>query len=181
MNAWHMNRETPIATEDVRSVAALTAAIRVICITNQMRMQRQAITVARPPLHNVQIDLTGRVQVGFAFTEGHKAVFHVPSGHRLVIEHVKLSCWSKHEHVEIHLVTESRHMFRLMWLTSWPEQASLGDNAETGTAVPILVRGSTANTLLFSNGSARGSSTVPPDTYVQVWGYLEATHDGESF
>jgi hypothetical protein len=57
----------------------------------------------------------------------------------------------------------------------------LGEEAESPSVEPILVQGSTANFFLFSNGEVRGSSTVPPDTCLQVWGYLEPTYDAESF
>jgi hypothetical protein len=69
----------------------------------------------------------------------------------------------------VHLVTRSRHMFQHVSLESRGH----------GKA-PILVPGSTENTLLFSNGSEPSSSTVPPGMYVQMWGYLEPTEDTAS-
>jgi hypothetical protein len=46
---------------------------------------------------------------------------------------------------------------------------------------PIVVPGSTENTLLFPNGVEPSLSTVPPDTYVQMWGYLEPTEDATTW
>jgi hypothetical protein len=67
------------------------------------------------------------------------------------------------------MVTRSRRMFQHLSLES-----------STNATAPILVHGSTDNTLMFSNRLAGSSSTVPPDTYVQLWGFLEPTEDATS-
>jgi hypothetical protein len=179
MEARQARRETTTAIDDTGRIAALTAALRVICIANQLQLSRQSVTVTRPAQRDVQIDFSGREPFGFVFTTGHEAAFHVPSGHRYVIEHVQVSCWAKTEHVDVQLVTRSSHMFRQMSLTAWPKQPSIGETAEAEIPAPILVQGSTANTLLFSDGGTHNSSTVPPETYVQLWGYLEPTCEAE--
>jgi hypothetical protein len=178
MNTQHGNRETPVATEDVRRIVALTAAIRVLCITNQVQLQRQRfITVNRPPQRDVRIDVTGPVPFGFAFTEGHEATFHVPSGHRFVIEQMHIACSSPNQHSDVQLVTRSRHMFRSLTVTDRPHHPE----SQTGTDdAPMQLLGSSTSTFLFSNGAVHNSSTVPPDTYVQLWGYMEPTDDALS-
>ena len=181
MNAQDINREPEIVSEDIRRIAVLAAAVRVICVANQMRLREQSLMVTRHPRPPVPIDFTEREPFGFAFTAGHEATFNVPSGHRFVIEHLDVSCWAKNDQVDVRLITRSRHMFRHLTLSCWPEQPPVGENAQTETAAPILINESTANTFLFSNGEVHDSSTVPPDTYVQVWGYLEPAYDGESF
>jgi hypothetical protein len=180
MKTHHVNRETPVVTEDVRRIAALTAAIRVLCIINRVQLQRQRfITVIRPPHRNVQIDFTGRVPLGFAFPEGHEATFHVPSGHRFVIEQMDISCTSGS--VDVQLVTRSRRMFRSLTVTDWLNHAPSTEEPGSPSAAPIQVHGSSASTFMFGNGALHNSSTVPPDTYVQVWGYLEPAYDAERF
>lgn len=173
------NRERTTLADEVRRIASLAAAVRVICIAHQLSLRDQSLTVARHPQAPVQIDFTGREPFGFAFTEGSEATFHVPSRHRFVIEHIHVSSPNR-EHADVQLVTKSPHMYRQLTLTSGPDQASLGKGAQTGTSTPILVHESTANTFLFGDGEAYSSSTVPLGTYVQVWGYLEPTHDALS-
>jgi hypothetical protein len=179
MKGKNPNRETPTATEDVRRVAALTAAIRVICIANQVHTLQQRMTVTRAPRPDVEIDFTGRVPFGFAFTEGHEATFHVPYGHRFVIEHMDISCSSGF--VDVQLVTRSRRMFRSLTVTDWLNRAPSPEDVGSSSAAPIQVHGSSASTFMFGNGAVHNSSTVPQDTYVQVWGYLEPAYDAERF
>lgn len=179
MKAFKGNREKERTTEDIRRIAALAAAVRVICIANHLRLPEHSLIVTRHPKPPVEIAFTGREPFGFAFTAGHEAAFQVPSGHRFVIEHLDLSCWAKNGHIEVQLVTRSPHMFRQVTLTRWPEQRPLGQNGQAGTTAPILVNESTANTLLFSNGELHSSSTVPPETYLQLWGYLEPAYEAE--
>ena len=67
------------------------------------------------------------------------------------------------------MVTRSRHMFRQMTLPCGLLPQSDDQLPEMGADSAILVQGSTANTLLFSNSAEHSSTTVPPDTYVQLW------------
>jgi hypothetical protein len=165
--------DTSIAMSENAMVAEyvlrMAAAMRVICIDNQIRLQHQNVSVSCPPRPTAEIEFTGRVPLGFAFTEGHEAIFHVPSRHRFVIEHLIVSGSDDHEKTEVDMVTRSRRLFRHISLAS-----------SGGVRPPILVHGSTENTLLFRNGVEGSSSTVPPDTYVQMWGYLEPAGDATS-
>jgi hypothetical protein len=180
MKAEQVIRETPTATEDVRRIAALTAALRVICIANQMQTQHHYMTIVRTPRSDEEIDFTGPVPFGFAFTEGHEASFCVPFGHRFVIEQINVSCWPPIEDADVQMVTKSPHMFRVLTVTDRPEHTSCDERTKGPSAVPIQVCGSSASTFLFSSGKLQRSSRVPPGNYVQVWGYLEPTNDGVS-
>jgi hypothetical protein len=64
-------------------------------------------------------------------------------------------------------------MFRNLTLSNWPEELNGRDGCCASFVTPIDIQGLTTNTVLFSKGELRNSSTVPPDTYVQIWGYLE--------
>jgi hypothetical protein len=174
MKAIERSRETDPGIDDIRRITALAVAVRVLCIVNQLRLRDQNLVVTRHPKRQVTIDFTERTPFGFAFTAGHEATFRVPSGHRFVIESMHVSCWAKHDLVDVQLVTRSPHMFRQV--TCWPGEA-LPDGNSQSTTTPILVQESTTNTFLFGTGDWHSSSTVPDDTYLQVWGYLEPFED----
>jgi len=159
--------------EDVLRIAALAAAMRLVCMSNQVGRHQQTLMVSRPPQPATDFDFTGHVPFGFAFTEGHSTPFYVPSGHRFVIEKIAVSCWAAEEIREVQLQTRSRHMFRHM--TLWCASELSAQSSNTDESHTILVEGSTVNTLLFSYGAGHRSLQVPPDTYVQLWGYLEPT------
>jgi hypothetical protein len=147
----------------------MAAAMRVICADNQVRLRQQCLSVSRPPQPASEIDFTGRVPFGFAFTEGKDATFRVPSGHRFVIEHLFVSRPDHQQDIQVHMVTRSRRLFQHLSLTTGADVTK-----------PIVVHGSTENTLLFRNVVEPSTSTVPPNTYVQMWGYLEPTEDATS-
>lgn len=170
MNSSKEVSENARVAEDVLRIAAMAAAMRVVCIDHQIRLRQLCLSVTCPPRPAAEVEFTGRVPFGFAFTEGKEANFRVPSGHRFVIEHLFVSGHDKQENVEVHLVTRSRRMF---------QHLSLATGAEMTT--PIVVHGSTDNTLLFRNRFEPSSSTVPLDTYVQMWGYLEPTEGATSW
>lgn len=176
MEAIERTRETDPGIDDIRRITALVVALRVLCIVNQLRLRDQHLIVTRHPKPQVAIDFTGRTPFGFAFTAGHEATFRVPSGHRFVIENMNVSCWARHELADVQLVTRSPHMFRQV--TCWQEQPPLDENSQSATT-PILVQGSTTNTFLFGTGEWHSSSTVPDDTYLQIWGYLEPFEDAD--
>jgi hypothetical protein len=165
--------------EDIRRLTLLAAALRVVSIVNDLRLQRQTLSVTRAQQPPCEIEFTGRVPFAFAFTEGHEATFRVPSGHRFVIEHVTVSGPTSNT-VDVQMVTRSRHMFRQVSLPCGHGGQSVGPLPDMGADHPILLQGSTNNTLLFSNGTEHSSSTVPPETYVQMWGCLEPTDDWAS-
>lgn len=175
------SRNQPTGAEDICRTVAHATAVRVVSMANRLTLREPSLAVTRSPLPPVEIDLVGRQPFGLAYTAAREATFHVPFGFRFVIEHINVSCWAKKERVDVHLLTRSRHMFRSLTVTDWPRHTSLGEEAESPSVAPIVVHGSSANAFLFSNGEVHGSTTVPPDTYLQVWGYLEPTYDAESF
>ncbi len=176
MEAIERSRETDPGMDDIRRITALAVAVRVLCIVNQLRLRDQNLVVTRHPKPQVTVDFTESTPFGFAFTTGHEATFRVPSGHRFVIENLHVSSWAERELLDVQLVTRSPHMFRQV--TCWPEQPPF-DEDSLRTASPIQVQGSTTNTFLFGNGEWHSSSTVPDDTYLQIWGYLEPVEDAE--
>jgi hypothetical protein len=169
MNTSKVMSENATVAQDVLRIAAMAAAMRVICIDNQIRLRQQVLSVTCPPRAASDIEFTGRVPFGFAFTEGKEATFHVPSGHRFVIEQLLVSGADGQEKVDVHLVTRSRRLF---------QHLSLATGSDVAT--PIVIHGSTESTLLFRNGIEPSSSIVPPDTYLQMWGYLEPAGDATS-
>lgn len=176
MEAIERSRETDPGIDDICRITALAVAVRVLCIVNQLRLRDQNLVVTRHPKPQVTVDFMERTPFGFAFTTGHEATFRVPSGHRFVIENLHVSCWAKRELLDVQLVTRSPHMFRQV--TCWQEPPPFDENSLRMTS-PIQVQGSTTNTFLFGNGEWHSSSTVPDDTYLQIWGYLEPVEDAE--
>jgi hypothetical protein len=172
-NEGGRNRST--AEEEICRILALAREARVVCMAIRLTLRDQSLPVTQPGLPPAEFGFVGRQPFGFAYTAGRQATFRVPCGHRFVIEHIDVSCWAKNERVEVQLVTRSRHMFRSLTVTDWPRRTSLGEEAEAPSVAPILMQGCTANTFLFSYGEVHGSSTVPPDTGLEVWGYLEPT------
>jgi hypothetical protein len=116
-------------------------------------------------------DAPGRQPFGLIFQEGQRAAFNLPPGRRFIVEYVKISCWGPTPHLLVQLTTQSKSMFRNMMLCSAYEE--LSGVCTVTPASPLHLWEATANTLLFSYGDVRHSATVPDDTCVQMWGYLE--------
>jgi len=114
-----------------------------------------------------------RQPFGLVFQEGQRAAFNLPPRRRFVVEYVKITCWATDPHLLVQLTTQSRTMFRNMTLCSAYEE--LSGTCSVTPASPLHLWESTANALLFSYGDRRLSATVPDDTCVQMWGYLEPT------
>ena len=169
MNTSKAMSENARVAEEVHRIAVPAVAMRVVCMDNQIRLRQQCLSITCPPRPASEMEFTGRMPFGFAFTEGKEAIFRVPSGHRFVVEHLILSTGEGHEKTELRMVTRSRRMFQYHSLST-----------DTDVTTPIVVHGSTESTLLFRNGIEPSSSTVPVDTYVQMWGYLEPTEDATS-
>jgi len=169
MESSGMNGVAVAGVEDVRHAALLAAALHAICRANQSRLSSQRLTVSRPPSFDADLEFVGRVPIGFAFSEGHEAIFHVPSGHHFIVEHVYVSTGSPVDELEVQMVTRSSQMFR---------QMTIGKSSEpVEVSMPLLVPGSSVNTLMFRNGSQQSSFMVPAGAYVQIWGYLEPIED----
>lgn len=165
--------EQNYSEETLRCCAALAALTQLTCAANRLRLHNEWPPFCAPTL---KLELIGRQPFGFAFTPGHQAIFNVPSGHRLVIEDLNITCWAENPHLIVQLITKSPHMFRNLALCNSPEELNGGDAFS-----PIQIPGLTTNAFLFSNGTLHNSSTVPPDTYVRVCGYLEPTSCSDSF
>jgi len=177
MTAQTAERESTLGSQDKQGLALLGAALRAIGTVNDVRLCEQNLTVTRARQQSYKMDFAGRVPFGFSFTAGHDAAFHVPCGYRFWIEHITVSIPTKHDTLDVQMVTHSRHLFQQVSLQYGRDPSSDTDKPETGAAPPILVPGPTANTLLFSNGMEYGTSTVPSGAYVQMWGSLEPTDD----
>ncbi len=122
-------------------------------------------------------DAPTRQPFGLVFQEGQRAAFNLPIGRRFIVEYVKITSWGPTPHLLVQLTTQSQSMFRNMMLCSAYED--LTGACTVTPASPLHLWESTANTLLFSYGDVRHSATVPADTCVQMWGYLEPTsHSG---
>ena len=101
----------------------------------------------------------------------------MPSGHRFAIEHVCVSRGAVGLEIrEIQLETRSRHLFRHMTLWCASEYPANNSSAPDRSR-RVLVPGPSGNTLLFSDCAGHRSNAVPPDTCVEVCGYLEPAQD----
>ena len=127
MKTIDRSRETDPGTDDIRRITALTVAVRIIFIAHQLKLREQSLTFTRHPKQPVTVDFVERAPFGFAFTAGNEATFRVPSGHRFVIENMHVSCWAKHDQVDVQLVTRSPRMFRQV--TCWPEKSPIDDSS----------------------------------------------------
>ena len=116
-------------------------------------------------------DAPARQPFGLIFQEGQRAAFNLPPGRRFIVDYVKITCWGATPHLLVQLTTQSHSMFRNMMLCSAYEE--LSGVCTVTPASPLHLWEATANTLLFSYGDVRHSATVPDDTCVQMWGYLE--------
>jgi hypothetical protein len=167
--------EKKYSPETIRWFAALTALTQLTCAINGLRLHEERLSVTSPPRQTVELEFTGRQPFGFAFTQGHRATFNVPSGHRFVIEQLNLSCWAECSHLRVQLETKSPRAFRTLTLGCAQGSSEPGLSCELLADAPMVVQGSSCSTFLFSNGEVENSATVPPQTYLQVWGYLEPT------
>jgi len=163
------------SAETLRWDATLAALIELTSAANGLRLHNERLAVTPSCAPTLGLDFTGRQPFGFVFTQGHQAIFNVPSGHRFVIKHLNISSRAENPHLLVQLVTKSPHMFRSLTLCNSTEELVIADGGSALPAAPIQIYGLTANTFLFSNGELKNSSTVPPDTYIQLWGYLETT------
>ena len=153
---------------------SLTEATGIVSPNYYAKPQDRSFTV-RPPFVPFLFDFLGPEPFGFAFTEGQDAKFRVPSRHRFVIEHVNVCCWAKDDHLDVEFVTTWSRTCRNLTSDQSVLQASPCKDPRAQKAEPIWVQGSSLTILLFSNHEVQGSPIVPPDTYVQIWGYLEPT------
>ena len=173
--------EHMLATRDWGRSAALLAAVHLICAANEVSLREQKLAMSSPPAPAVEIDLESKQPFGFAFTEGHLATFNVPRGHRFVIEHVDVSCWGNGIPLSVHLVSRSPRMYRSVTLECALDRPSADTSCDATSSAAGLAIECSSNTFLFSNDEVQNSSTVPRDTYLQVWGYLEPTHWPDGF
>lgn len=181
METPEVNRKPSTAADDMCHATSLMSAMGITRADGCSEPRGPSLAPSRPQLHPFLFDFIGREPFGFAFTAGREAKFHVPSGHRFVVEHVNVSCWAKDDRLEVQLVTQSSSRCCTLTPAHSPLQPLTNDAAGVHAADPIRVQGSSVSTFLFSNEEVHQSSVVPPETYVQVWGYLEPTNGAVSF
>jgi hypothetical protein len=175
MKAQEAKIESATHVEDIHRATSLVEAMGITSPDCSSKLQAHGLTARRPVLPFL-FDFLVREPFGFAFTEGQEAKFRVPSGHRFVIEHADICCWAKDDHLDVEFVTTSSRTYCSRTSDRSLLQASPCEDCAAPASEPIWVQGSSVTTFLFSNHEVRGSSIVPPDTYVQVWGYLEPTN-----
>ena len=174
MKAQEGHIESTTAIAGMCRATSLTEAMEILSPNHSSKPQKQSFTV-RQPLVPFLFDFFGPEPFGFAFTEGRDAKFRVPSGHRFVIEHINVCCWATDDHLDMKFVTTSSRTCRNLTSEQSVLQASPSKDGRAQTAELIWVQESSLTILLFSNHAVQGSPIVPPDTYVQIWGYLEPT------
>jgi hypothetical protein len=176
MGSVQSNRNQSTAADDMSHVTSLTCPTGIMRTDGCSELREPGVTASHPRLRPFLFDFIGREPFGFVFTAGHEARFHVPSGHRFVVEQVNIACWAKDDHLDVQLVTKysSRWCNPTQALSTSPASPDSDEGAQA--VEPIWVQGSSVSTFLFSNAEVHDSSIVPPDTYVQVWGYLEPTN-----
>jgi hypothetical protein len=175
MKAHETNIESTTAVGDIYRATSMAEAMGITFPDCSSQPQEHGLT-ARWPMAPFQFDFLGREPFGFVFTEGRQAKFRVPSGHRFVIEHADICCWAKDDHLDVEFITTSSRTY----CNRIPERSLLQappcEGGMASASEPIWVQGSSITTYLFTTHEVHGSSIVPPDTYVQVWGYLEPTN-----
>jgi len=172
MNTHIARKQIPMAGEKLRELAELAARVRLMCDTGGMHPQNQSLTATGPWGEPVQIEFIDRQPYGYVFAEGQEASLRVPSGHRFVIEQVNVSSWGDSGTLTMQLVTNAPRLYRCIDVAYLPEQHAAAVVAVT----PLVVNGLSANTFLFSDRKVHNSATVPAETYLQIWGYLEPSH-----
>jgi len=165
-------KQAAMSEEKLRQLVELAARVQLLCAVNRLQLRNRSLTVQGPWGEPVEVEFIDRQPYGFVFTEGQEASFRVPSGHRFVIEQVNVSSWGNSGALFMRLVTTSPRMFRSIEVACVPEQ-SAGDAVSSAAVTPLVVNGLSANSFLFSDGKVHNSPTVPSDTYLQIWGYLE--------
>ncbi len=165
--------QTMMSAEAIRGFTSLIASVQLLCAANHVRLAEQSLSVIMPGMTELAADFAARQPMGFAFTEGHRASFNVPFGHRFVIEQISLSCWAEDNRLRVQLATKSPRGYRNVALYCAPDSSERGLSCQLQSDPPVIVQGSSRGTFLFSNGEIENSATVPPHTYVQVWGCLE--------
>ena len=166
--------KSPVAEENPRTSAELAALVQLTCAAKSPQLLNQLLSVTGQSKQSAEVEFVSRQPHGFFFTEGQEARFRVPSGHRFVIEQVNISACGDNGALSLRLVTTSPRMCRSIEVASSPAPSAADD--ASGTAVTALVvNGLSANTFLFSDRKLHNSPTVPSDTYLQIWGYLEPT------
>jgi hypothetical protein len=181
MEAMESNRKQSTAADDMRRSTSLLSAMGIMRADERSVPLDPDLTTTRPLLQPFLFDFIGHEPFGFSFTAGRGARFHVPSGHRFVVEHVNIACWAKDDRLTVQLVTKSSSRCCTLTQAHSPLQPLTNDAAGVHVVGPIWVQGSSVSTFLFSNGEVHESSVVPPETYVQVWGYLEPMNGAVSF
>jgi hypothetical protein len=168
-------KQTVMTAEMGRELTELAVRVRLMCDDNCLQAQNRSLTATGPWGEPMEIEFIDRQPYGFVFAEGQEAGFRVPSGHRFVIEQVDVSSWGDSGALTMHLVTNAPRMYRCIEVAYLHEQQA-DATAIVVTATPLVVNGLSANTFLFSHREVRNSATVPTDTYLQIWGYLEPSH-----
>jgi hypothetical protein len=177
VEAIEVNRKESTAADEMhRRATSLMSAMGIMLADHSSVPRDPSPFASRPMLEPFLFDWVGREPFGFAFTAGRAARFHVPPGHRFVVEHVDISCWAQDDQLEVELVTKSSSRCCKLTQAHSPSQPLPDGNARAGAAAPVWVQGSSVSTFLFSNAEVHDSPIVPPETYVQVWGYLEPTN-----
>jgi hypothetical protein len=163
-----------VADGNTRTSAQLAALVQLLRAAKRSQLRDQRLTATGQSRRPAAIEFVGRQPYGFVFTEDQEASFRVPSGHRFVIQQVNISAWGDNGALSLRLVTTSPRMCRRIPVASFPAQ-SAADDASGAAVTPLVVNGLSANTFLFSDRKLHNSPTVPSDTYLQIWGYLEPT------
>jgi len=176
METIEVNRKKSTAANQMRRATSLMSAMGIMRADGSSVPHDPSLFASRPLLERFLFDCIGREPFGFAFTAGRVARFHVPSGHRFVVEHVDISCWAQDDQLEVQLVTKSSSRCCKLTQPASRSQPSPDGNAGAEAAAPIWMQGSSVSTFVFSNAEVHDSPIVPPETYVQVWGYLEPTN-----
>ena len=168
-------KRSPMTGDRIGELAELSARIRLLCAANPLQPRNRSLTAQGPWGEPVEIEFIDRQPYGFVFTEGQEASFRVPSGHRFVIEQVSVTSCGDSEALSMRLISMSPRIYRSIEVTCLSEPSK--DDAASGVAAtPLVVNGLSANTLLFSDRKVHDSTTVPADTYLQIWGHLEPSY-----
>ena len=179
MQSQKMN-VTKVASISFSRIAAIAALLILLCLTSGAWAQAN-VTVDNTVVFPVFTQGT-HLPVEYHFGAGQIAsIAAVPYGSRLVIEHVNIQTWSSGPWF-VELAGTGPGVYSntafLLSPVAFPGGRSFGVVSSTGK---IFALTGTAFQFNFSNSTTNNTTTVPANTWVEVWGYIENANSNSGF
>lgn len=165
---------TKTASNRLSRVASLAALLMLLCFAGGAWAQSPPVTVTNTVVFPVFTQGT-HLPVEYHFGPGQIAsIAAVPYGSRLVIHHVNIQTWSSGPWFIELVGTGPGGVYTntafLLSPIAFPGGRSFGVVSSTGK---IFALTGTAFQFNFSNSTTNNTTTVPANTWVEVWGFIE--------